>query len=288
MARFSDVDVFLAVARSSSMRQAASGLGLTRSTVSRGVRRLEAHLGVDLLVRGPQSIRLTEAGRAYLDHAQRAAAALAEAERAVARVDEEVRGPLVVTAPRALAQVGLARLCGSFVAAHPRVELELRLSDARARFEREEVDVAVRASPRLADSELRVRRLCSSPLLALAPPDMVLDGRGPLPLVGFALPGGQRLEPPPAPVPTVTRLVVNDYLAMLEAAEAGAVAVAPELIAGPALARGRLVPVLPEWALPLAHYWALHPRSEAAPHKVELFLDHLGTGFAALAGARRG
>ncbi|MDX2297877.1 MULTISPECIES: LysR family transcriptional regulator [Streptomyces] len=75
-------DAFLAVARSGSFTAAARALGYTQSAVSRQVRSLEEEWGAELFERLPRGVRLTEAGRALLPHAEavrdRLAAARAE------------------------------------------------------------------------------------------------------------------------------------------------------------------------------------------------------------------
>ncbi|MEE7560733.1 LysR family transcriptional regulator, partial [Xanthomonas sp. Kuri4-2] len=54
--------LFLAVAEGHNFRVAADRLGVTRSAVSQGVRRLEDIFGTALVVRTTRSVRLTEAG----------------------------------------------------------------------------------------------------------------------------------------------------------------------------------------------------------------------------------
>ncbi|WP_234312402.1 LysR family transcriptional regulator [Streptomyces griseus] len=75
-------EAFLAVARSGSFTSAARSLGYTQSAVSRQVRSLEEEWGAELFERLPRGVRLTEAGRVLLPHAEavrdRLAAARAE------------------------------------------------------------------------------------------------------------------------------------------------------------------------------------------------------------------
>ncbi len=80
MARFSDVDLFLGVADAGSFRGAAAKLGVNSSTISRGIQRLEEHLGVPLLMRNTRNTKLTDAGAEYVRHAKRAAVSLATAK----------------------------------------------------------------------------------------------------------------------------------------------------------------------------------------------------------------
>ncbi|MFF5763096.1 LysR family transcriptional regulator [Streptomyces tanashiensis] len=75
-------EAFLAVARAGSLTAAAHALGYTQSAVSRQVQALEEEMGAELFERLPRGVRLTEAGRVLLPHAEavrdRLAAARAE------------------------------------------------------------------------------------------------------------------------------------------------------------------------------------------------------------------
>ena len=59
--------VFQAVARSGSFTRAGNELGLTQSAVTRQVQQLEHAVGTPLLIRTTRSVRLSEAGQAFLD-----------------------------------------------------------------------------------------------------------------------------------------------------------------------------------------------------------------------------
>ncbi|RYZ36654.1 MAG: LysR family transcriptional regulator, partial [Myxococcaceae bacterium] len=62
-APFTQLQVFLAVARLSSFSNAARELGVSTPAVSQAVRQLEAQLRVVLLTRTTRSVALTDAGR---------------------------------------------------------------------------------------------------------------------------------------------------------------------------------------------------------------------------------
>ena len=75
----SAVRLFEAAARSLSFKGAAEELHLTPSAISHGVQTLEAWLGVELFIRGPRGLALTDAGRAFLHPVEEAFAGLAKA-----------------------------------------------------------------------------------------------------------------------------------------------------------------------------------------------------------------
>lgn len=116
--------VFLEVARSGSFTVAARTLGWTQSAVSRQVASLEAALGgAALFDRLPRGVRLTEAGRALVPHAEAVAVALLGAARELTALREVAGGRLrfgaFPTADAALVPHTLA----AFRARHPRVRV---------------------------------------------------------------------------------------------------------------------------------------------------------------------
>lgn len=288
MPRFNDVDVFLAVIEEGSFRRAASVLGLTKSTVSRAIKRLEEHLEVSLLVRDQQALRVTDAGAEYHRHALQASALLADGERKVAAVAGAVRGTVRVSAPPALGQACLARMCASFVAQHPHVDIQLVLTDEVVSLTQTHFDLVVRTG-NLGNSELRARRLVASPISAVATPSLAaqLPELSRIPEVRFIFPDSTKRRVPDPPAPLETRLMVNDYLALREAVLAGCgVGLLSEFLVARELQRGDLVRVLEAWSLPTASFWALYPNSDAVPLKVRALLDHLIQEFAVYGGSR--
>ena len=79
------VKYFVTVAEELNFRRAANRLYVTQPVVSEQIRKLETGLGVQLLERSPQFVRLTEAGAAFLIDARRLLAHAMEAEEAARR-----------------------------------------------------------------------------------------------------------------------------------------------------------------------------------------------------------
>lgn len=78
-----DTLVFVRVVQTGSFTAAAKALQIPKTTVSRRVRELEAHLGAALLHRTTRKLRLTEAGAAYFERCSGIARQLDDAENAV-------------------------------------------------------------------------------------------------------------------------------------------------------------------------------------------------------------
>lgn len=81
------VKAFEAAGRLENFSKAAVELNVTPSAISRQIKNLEAHLGVGLFARVGNEVRITAAGRLYLDYVQEAFAKLEAGTKAV-RADQ--------------------------------------------------------------------------------------------------------------------------------------------------------------------------------------------------------
>ncbi len=284
MARFTDVDVFLAVAEAGSFRGAAGRLDVSKSTVSRAITRLEKHLGSPMFMRDTTSVRLTDAGVAYRRGACRAAAALTQAEAAAREVTGEVTGVLTLTAPPALGPGTLAGVIADFLARHPELRIELVLTDRIVNPILDGVDIAIRTGRRLTDSSLKSRRLADVRIIAVAAPGVaakIAERPATVPTVVFVHGTAAVHRYPLPPVPLQERLHVDDYLTLKDAAVHGVgVAVISDLLVRDELADGTLVRVLERWKLPTARVWAVYPSHGKLSAKTEGMLRALKEGFA--------
>lgn len=114
---------FEAAARRLSFTAAGEELHITQSAVSQQVRNLESLLGQPLFLRGPRSLQLTEAGRRYLPTVENAFELLAQGTGEFLSPRRENR--LDIRANFAFSVYWLAPRLGSFLAAHPGLEINL-------------------------------------------------------------------------------------------------------------------------------------------------------------------
>jgi len=169
MDRLDAMAVFLASVEAGSFSAAARQLGMPLATVSRKISDLEAHLGIQLLIRSTRSLTLTDVGRDYLGACRQILDAVSEAERAAAREYQAPKGALTVTAPTAFGRLVLLPIIVDFLSAYPEVNLRLLLGDRNLNLIDEHVDLALRIGT-LPDTTMRatqvgtVRKLvCGSP-----------------------------------------------------------------------------------------------------------------------------
>ncbi|GAA3090730.1 transcriptional regulator CynR [Streptomyces rectiviolaceus] len=116
----------LAVSEHGNFTRAAEDLRISQPTLSQQIKQLEKSLGVQLLDRTGRSVRLTDAGEAYVPYARRALRDLAAAERAVLDVQDLTRGHLRLAMTPTFTAYLIGPLIARFHAAHPAISLDVR------------------------------------------------------------------------------------------------------------------------------------------------------------------
>jgi DNA-binding transcriptional LysR family regulator len=167
--RITGLQVFAKVAATGSLSGAARAMNMSQTMATKHVAALERRLGVSLFHRSTRRLSLTEAGRNYLDSAERILAELEEAENAVSADRFEPRGILRLNAPVSFGTHQIAPALYEFSRRHPHVNVELGLNDRLVDLAEEGWDLAVRIGT-LENSALLARRLapCRT-VLAAAP-----------------------------------------------------------------------------------------------------------------------
>jgi len=125
-----DLEAFAAVARARSFRSAARLRGVSASSLSEALRRLEARLGVRLLNRTTRSVTPTEAGQRLLERLSPALSEVAAALDAVNGFRDSPTGTLRLNVPNAVARLVMPSIIGPFLAAHPGISLEIFADDS--------------------------------------------------------------------------------------------------------------------------------------------------------------
>lgn len=177
MDKLETMRVFAAVAQEGSFTAAAERLGISTKLASKYVRGLEASLDTQLFNRTTRSVTLTDVGNAYLEPCRHLIEQLEELEAMVAEKQTSLSGPIRITAPTGYGSTHLAHALSAFMAEHPKVEIDLKLSDNRVALVEEGFDLAVRIGP-MRDSSLKARKLADMPLMVCAAPEyLAQNGR---------------------------------------------------------------------------------------------------------------
>ncbi|MFI8480800.1 LysR family transcriptional regulator [Pseudomonas sp. NPDC078700] len=225
--------VLLAVAEAESFAGGAKLVGMSPPSVTRVIAGLEHRLGTLLLARSTRSLRLTEAGRRYVDDCKRILQDLEEAEELAAGSSIRARGNLAVTASVMFGELFLIPLITEYLAQHPQVTINALLVDRLVSMVDEGLDVAIRIG-QLPDTSLEAVKVGQiRPVVCAAPAFLDRVGRPQNPKAVMTLPvvmssasslltdwqfnaaGGQMtLHPKP-------RLVVSSNQAAINAARQG-------------------------------------------------------------------
>lgn len=165
---FSTLRLFARVARTGSFTAAGRETGISQPSVSRIISNLERDLEVQLFVRSTHAIRLTEAGEEYLARIEPILADIEEANHFV-RGTDELRGRLRVGASVSFAQRAIIPALPRFLSLHPKLKVELVLTDSMQDLINEAIDVAIRVGT-LEDSTMVARKLGTSSRMIVAAP----------------------------------------------------------------------------------------------------------------------
>ncbi len=165
---------FVAVAQEGSFTAAGRRLNMSTKLVSKYVGQLEERLDTQLFNRTTRSVKLTDVGSAYLERCRPLLEQFDELEALVHERQRALAGPIRITAPTAFGSTRLVIAVRPFLAQHPRVSLDMKLTDHRVAVVEEGFDLAVRIGQRR-DSTLIARRLAPMPLVVCASPEYLRE-----------------------------------------------------------------------------------------------------------------
>ncbi|MEP2718427.1 LysR family transcriptional regulator [Pseudophaeobacter sp.] len=161
---------FVAVAAQHSFTGGARQIGISTKLASKYVARLEERLGAQLFNRTTRSVTLTDTGQAYLERCIPLLDQIDEMEGVIQERQSELAGPIRLTAPTGFGSRELVQAIMPFQERHPKVQIEMLLSDYHAPIVEEGIDLAIRFG-KLQDSTLVARKLCDMRLVLVASPD---------------------------------------------------------------------------------------------------------------------
>jgi DNA-binding transcriptional LysR family regulator len=285
--RLQELLIFVRAAETGSFSKVARELGLSQPSVSRMVASLEGRLGVTLLLRTTRRVTLTDAGSVFLERSRRILGDLDEAAHAARGIDS-LQGVLRVVMSGAFGTREVIPRLPAFLEQHPRLKLELLISDRTDDLVAEGADIALRLG-RLADSAFGARLLASAPRLVIASPaylarrgvpETLADLSGHDCIVGPGLSGrhGWAFQRSGAvtSVAVEGRVQVASADGVVACVKAGlGIAVVSRWMCRAELERGELRPVLSDHALEPVDVHALYPAGPRPAPKVRTFSDYL-------------
>ena len=282
--------LFVLAAEQLNISAAGRALGMAPAVASARLAKLEKTLGAELLHRSTRKVALSLDGAEFLPYAREILAQESAARAALGLESAVATGTLRFAAPSTFAHLYIAPLLPEFLARHPGISLDLRLSDTPFDLIEGSFDLALRNAA-LSDSSLKARKLADDRRILCASPDY-LDRHG-TPrdpaelathqLVGFRDPSPKRLIGPDGttaqfdPRQAGCRLVVDDGLSQKVATTAGAgISMNSLWSVHREIADGALVRVLPAYEIDdRTALWLIYPQSNVLTAKVRTFIDFL-------------
>jgi len=257
-----ELKALLAVADHQNFTSAAKVLFKHPTVISKRISALEARLGVRLVERTTRQVHMTVAGAHLAAETRRALEMLNEAQARVASEARALHGRLRIAIPATFGRLWIAPRLPRFLEDHPGLHVQIDLTDRFIDLLAEGYDAAIRIGT-LPDSTLVARRLTDHRRILCAAPDYLhrrgalrhpsdLSQHDCLEFTGFAtFPQWQLSNGREHHKTAVTgQLRSDDTTILLEAARAGlGIIAAGEWFLGQDIAAGRLVRVLPGWAL---------------------------------------
>lgn len=282
--QISDLMTFHAVAGTGGITAAAEHLGVSKSTVSLALMRLETTLDLKLVQRTTRRLSLTPAGRELLAHTARVQAELDDAERSMERFRDEVSGAVRLTISTASGHVFLPELLRTFRALHPAVTFDVELTDAETDIVGSGTDVAFRTGEQ-PSSSLIARRLTDFGIRLYGDRELV-ESAGvadrPEALEGYpciahpAFPawslsnddGRQHTHRPRIEIASTSLTLIRQ----LVCAGLG-IAALPDYLVAEDVRDGRLVEALPGWSLPTMPFALIWPARIQPSRAVSTFIE---------------
>ncbi|WP_168073823.1 LysR family transcriptional regulator [Caulobacter sp. SSI4214] len=273
---------------------------ISQSTVSKHIAGLEAEFGVQLFTRTTRRISPTPEASAILEHVQRMLESLESARAAVRGQTPEASGLLRLAAPVSLGRSRILPLAAGFLRGHPRVSLEVILTDEIHDLVAEGFELAIIAS-RPQESSLVGRAVRTFAWQVVASPAYLAAApapEAPIDLDHHTLLLPSRLADAPLEfdsehgrqaVRAHGRLRSNSDEAVFDAALAGdGVAIAPSWLTAKALATGALVALMPDYYLPPISVRLVYPQTRFLSLRARSFIDYIVPELARETAAGRG
>ncbi|MEN8380869.1 LysR family transcriptional regulator [Acinetobacter radioresistens] len=294
--------VFACVVEKSSFSGAARELGITTSAVSQQIRSLENEMEVILLHRSTRKLSLTEAGQAFFHSCREM---LAAAERGKVRINElrdELVGDLRIATTPEIGAMHLVPALSHWISAHRGLSVHFEAENKYIDLIEGRIDIAVRMSSKIEDSNLTAVPLARVEQILVASPSYLnqsapisrpedLKNHDLIPInvmnnyQQFSFQHGVTSEV--VDLEMRSRLYTNNVLVAKSLCQHGhGLARILYLDVQKDLINGSLVEVLPEWKLPAFTLYAIISRREQQPMKIHRCLDALKQYFSQLPGGR--
>jgi len=284
----SGLTAFVVSVETGGFAPAGRTLGLSASAVGKAVARLEARLGMRLLIRTTRRLSMTYEGEELFARATRMIDDLREIEAMLGDQSRAPSGRVRISLPATLGRMVILPRLAQFAQSHSGIELDVGLDDRKVDLVEGGIDLAVRTGT-LDSSGLIARKLAPHNFLLCASPTYLAHRAAPQTLgdlsghtcIRFRYPSTGLLERWMFDDTELDRELgsgptLNDGEAVVVAAIAGmGLAQVPDYSARAALSAGQLVAVMPNYRTIRGDIWLVRPSHRATPPRVQVLAQFL-------------
>jgi DNA-binding transcriptional LysR family regulator len=288
MDKLKSMSLFVRVAELGSFSAAARQQGIARSIVTRQIAQLENALGVKLMTRSTRRLTLTSAGSGYLEKCREALDLIESAETELAQEHQNLRGAVRISLPLSYGIKRLAPLLLEFAERHPDIRLEMDYNDRRVDLIEEGMDLAIRITSRLKNSDI-VRKIGSVRLLTVASPAYLSrhgEPHHPKDLLNhdclsYTASGNFGVwkflvDGVPKTFSVRARIHANNGDVLTQAAAQGlGITYQPDFIVTESIEKGQVKLILAQYPPPELDVYVMLPSNRQIPYRVRILIDFL-------------
>ena len=278
------IEEFVRVVEKGSFSKAAQTMGLSKSHMSKHVKKLENRLDVTLIHRTTRKLKLTNQGQEFFLKCQTIMHDLEEARAKLVNETTDPRGHIRLTVAGAFGEDFLSPVIAEFLQDYPDVSVDITFTNRRVDLLEEQFDLAIRSG--MDDkSTAQGEKLFSHPLITAASPQYLeKSGRpqniselkshnclcGTLPRWRFQT-GGHIRE-----ISVSGTWHANNGRALVHAAKAGlGIIQVPDFYVAEALAEGVLTEIFSTSRVEDNSFWAIYPKSHHVPRKTQMLVEYI-------------
>ncbi len=288
-----DAMLFVTVLDCSSFTAAGEQLGISKSIVSKRIRRLETQLKLQLLHRSTRRLTPTEAGSNLYHEFSHLRTKINNIQSGISEHQEQPRGTLRLHSPISFGIIQLAPAIKLFCEKYPEIKIEMFLGKQFDNIIEQRIDLSIHIGP-IKDSNLYAKRLMQSKLVACANPEYLEQNGYPKTPKDLLQHNCLRYHHPTIGNEwyfkhnhTTTPIKINGNFSASSANTLEAAALAgqgitllPNYVIEKKVRQGRLIRLLQDYCASHVDIFAVYSERENMPPKQRALLDYLTNYFA--------
>ncbi len=284
---------FVIVVEQRGFSSAASHLGLSPSTLSKGIAKLEQNLKIKLFHRSTRQVQLTNSGKHYLSIAKNIINQLEQCEQQLQQSNDEPKGPVKLNVPISYGRRYVVPLLQGFNQSYPDIHIELLFNDAYVDMLEHGFDLTIRSGT-LQDQSVVARKLSPTDFLICAAPEYLAKHGAPKtsdefcqhPWIRFRYRQTGKLMP----IMEQNRhhdpgqqYIVDDGESLAELCAQGlGLTQIPHFIARDWIRNDKIIALFPYYRQEDSGVYLVYPDKDFLPSRVRVFMDYLVTEIEAL------